>query len=80
MTAVKVRLFAALRDLAGASEVDGAGTTAGDVLDDLCARYGDRFATIARAGSIVVEGERAAADRPLADGDTLALLPPVSGG
>jgi MoaD family protein len=80
MTVVKVRLFAALRDLARTSEVDASGTTAGDVLEELCARYGDRFARVARAGSIVVDGERANADRPLAGGEEVALLPPVSGG
>jgi MoaE-MoaD fusion protein len=80
MTHVRVRLFAALRDLAGASEVEGSGATAGAVLEDLCARYGERFATLARAGSIVVDGERAAADRSLAGGEEVAILPPVSGG
>jgi MoaD family protein len=80
MTSVTVRLFAALRDLAGASEVDASGATAGEVLDDLCVRYGDRFAKVARAGSIVVDGERASADRRLAGGEEVAILPPVSGG
>ncbi|MGZ4109210.1 MAG: MoaD/ThiS family protein [Actinomycetota bacterium] len=80
MTIVKVRLFAALRDLAGASEVDGSGATAGEVLDDLCARYGERFAKVARAGSIVVDGERASAGHRLAGGEEVAILPPVSGG
>jgi MoaD family protein len=80
MTEVRVRLFAALRDLAGASEVQAEGSTAGEVLDELCARYGERFASVARAGSIVVEGERARVDRPLAHGELVALLPPVSGG
>jgi MoaD family protein len=80
MTTVKVRLFAALRDLAGASEVDADGATAGEVLEGLAERYGDRFAKVARAGSIVVDGERATPDRALAGGEEVALLPPVSGG
>jgi MoaD family protein len=80
MTTVKVRLFAALRDLAGASEVDADGATAGEVLERLAERYGDRFAKVARAGSIVVDGERATPDRALAGGEEVALLPPVSGG
>jgi MoaD family protein len=80
MTVVKVRLFAALRDLAGASEVNAAGATAGEVLEDLCARFGDRFARVARAGSIVVDGDRVSPDRALAGGDEVAILPPVSGG
>jgi molybdopterin converting factor small subunit len=80
MTVVKVRLFAALRELARGSEVDAAGATAGEVLDDLCSRYGERFARVARAGSIVVDGERADADRSLTGSEEVAILPPVSGG
>lgn len=80
MTSVRVRLFAALRDLAGASQVEAPGGTAGEVLESLCERYGERFARIARAGSIVVDGERASADRPLEGGEEVAILPPVSGG
>ena len=80
MTVVKVRLFAALREEAGASVVDSEGATAGEVADALGGRYGERFARIAAAGSLVVNGERADRDTPLADGDEVALLPPVSGG
>jgi MoaD family protein len=80
MTTVRVRLFAALRELAGASEVEASGVTVGDVVAALSERYGARFAKVARAGSVVVDGERVSADRALADGDEVALLPPVSGG
>jgi MoaD family protein len=77
---IRVRLFAALRDEAGAAHVEAPGATAGEVLDALSARFGGRFAGIAGAGSIVVNGERAVRDTPLAEGDEMALLPPVSGG
>jgi molybdopterin synthase sulfur carrier subunit len=80
MTTVKVRLFAALRELAGASEVDVEGSTVGEVVDALSARYGQRFDTIARAGSVVVDGERARPDAALTGSEEVALLPPVSGG
>ena len=80
MTTVSVRLFAALRDLAGAAHVEADGATVGEVVAELSARYGERFAGIARAGSVIVDGERASADRTLAEGDEVALLPPVSGG
>jgi molybdopterin converting factor small subunit len=80
MTSVDVRLFAALRDLAGASRVRGRGETVGDVVADLCRRYGERFEKVARAGSVVVDGERAGDDRRLAGTEEVALLPPVSGG
>jgi MoaD family protein len=80
MTTVRVRLFAALRELAGASEVEAEGSTAGDVVDVLSSRYGERFTQIAAVGSVVVNGERAHRSTPLAAGDEVALLPPVSGG
>jgi MoaD family protein len=77
---VKVRLFAALRELAGASEVEAEGRTAGEVADALSARFGERFAKIAAVGSLVVNGERAGRATAVAAGDEVALLPPVSGG
>lgn len=77
---MNVRLFAALREIAGGSYVEASGRTVGDVVDDLSARYGERFAQIADVGSFVVNGERAGRDTPIADGDEVALLPPVSGG
>lgn len=80
MTIVKVRLFAALRELAGASEVDAEGATVGEVVEALSARYGQRFDNVARAGSVVVDGERAKPDTTLTGAEEVALLPPVSGG
>jgi sulfur-carrier protein len=80
MTIVKVRLFASLRELAGASEVDAEGSTVAEVVDALSARYGRRFDTIVRTGSVVVDGERARPDTTLTGSEEVALLPPVSGG
>ncbi|HWL91280.1 MAG TPA: MoaD/ThiS family protein [Actinomycetota bacterium] len=80
MTMIKVRLFAALRELAGASEVEAEGKSAGDLIDVLSSRYGERFTQIAAVGSVVVNGERASRSTPVAAGDEVALLPPVSGG
>ena len=77
---VRVRLFAALREQAGDSFVEAEGRTVGEVVDELSARYGDRFASIAAVGSSIVNGERATRATVIADGDELALLPPVSGG
>ena len=77
---MKVRLFAALRELAGASRLEAEGRTAGEVVDALAAAYGERFAAIAAVGSLVVNGERATRATVVADGDELAVLPPVSGG
>jgi molybdopterin synthase sulfur carrier subunit len=80
MPRVTVRLFAALRELAGSSSVEAEGATVGEVVQALSARYGDRFEAIARVGSAVVGGERADPATPLTEGQELALLPPVSGG
>ena len=77
---IRVRLFAALREAAGASEVEATGKTVGDLVDDLSARYGERFASVAAVASFVVSGERADRGVPVAEGDEVALLPPVSGG
>jgi MoaD family protein len=77
---IRVRLFASLREDAGASQVEAAGATVGEVVDALSVRYGDRFARVAAVASYVVNGERATRDMPIAAGDEVALLPPVSGG
>jgi MoaD family protein len=77
---VKVRLFAALREIAGASWVEAEGSTVAAVVADLTARYGDEFGRISAAGTAVVGGEAAPAGRELGPGDEVALLPPVSGG
>lgn len=81
MAVVKVRLFAALRELAGSNEVEAEGASVAELVEALSLRYGERFEKIARAGSVVVDGERAAPETALTAGtQEVALLPPVSGG
>ena len=75
-----VRLFAALRELAGAAQVEATGRTVGEVAEALSDRFGDRFGAIVAVSSFVVNGERASASTVLAEGDEIAILPPVSGG
>jgi MoaD family protein len=77
---VHVRLFAALRELAGTGSLEASGRTAGEVADALGTAYGERFARIAAVSTFVVNGERAQRATPIADGDEVAILPPVSGG
>ena len=80
---MRVLLFAALRELAGAPRLELDPADAADVgglMDGLCQRFGPEFARIAAAGSVVVNGERASRDRTLGMDDEVALLPPVSGG
>jgi molybdopterin synthase catalytic subunit len=72
---IRVRVFAGLRDRAGWSEreLDGV-TTVAEVWPAL--GLGDEPAGLLYA----VNHEYADRDRPLADGDEVALIPPVSGG
>jgi sulfur-carrier protein len=77
---VRVRLFAVLRELAGASEVEAAGKTVGDLADALSATHGERFSQIVAVSSFVLNGERAERGSYVAEGDEVAILPPVSGG
>jgi len=75
-----VRLFAVLREIAGASTVEVDGDSVGSVVQALCDRYGERFAAVARVSSVVVDGERASPEASLTGGEEIAILPPVSGG
>jgi MoaD family protein len=77
---VRVRLFAALRELAGSSEVAVAGRTVGELADALSEEHGERFAKIVAVSSYVVNGDRASRSTVVAEGDEVAILPPVSGG
>jgi len=72
--AVKVRLFAGLRERAGWSEREVEASTVAAVWPEL--GLGDEPAGLLYA----VNKEYAARDRALVDGDEVALIPPVSGG
>ena len=76
----RVRLFAALRDIAGERELDVPGGSVEEIVQTLTEKFGDRFEQIARAGSVVVDGERAGFEQPVTEDQEVALLPPVSGG
>lgn len=80
--AVRVRLFAALRDAAGTAEDTVAAGALPDVLDMLCERYGQTFRARLAVSSVLVDGDHVARDArvDIRDGAELALLPPVSGG
>jgi molybdopterin synthase sulfur carrier subunit len=79
---VTVRLFARLRDIAGAAELvrnvpDGA--TAADLWRTLVAEFPEmaRYDTLI---STAVNADYAKMGTALAEGDEVAFLPPVSGG
>ena len=79
---VTVLLFARLRDIAGASVVEKElpeGATASTLWDVLAQEHAD-LSRYRGAVSTAVNEEYAKMDRPLADGDEVAFLPPVSGG
>ncbi|CAA9543153.1 MAG: hypothetical protein AVDCRST_MAG73-2146, partial [uncultured Thermomicrobiales bacterium] len=79
---VHLRYFASVRELLGRGretrEVP-TGTTAGGLFA-LLAGDEPRLAALRETTLLMVNREYGAADRPLTDGDELALIPPVSGG
>lgn len=80
--AVRVRLFAALRDAAGTAEEQVAPGRLPDVLDELCRRHGELFCNRLSASAVLLDGDTVhpADEIDVPDGSELALLPPVSGG
>jgi molybdopterin converting factor small subunit len=82
---VTLRLFAAAREAAGrnADEYDLADApSVGALLDRACLAYGPTFAAVLASARVWVNGDEPPAGRAsrLADGDEVAVLPPVSGG
>ena len=81
---MRVRLFASYREAAGAGEVE-LDLADGATVDDAVAALRRRYPAIQPAGSdraLVAARNReyATRDTTLADGDEVALIPPVSGG
>jgi molybdopterin converting factor subunit 1 len=79
---VTVRLFARLRDIAGASEL-ARDVAAGATIEVVWHQLTDEYPELERYGpsiSTAVNADYARMDRVLCDGDEVAFLPPVSGG
>ena len=79
---VSVRLFARLRDIAGAGELTrqvAPGATIATVWRDLASEFPD-LAPYERSISSAVNLDYARMDCAVSDGDEIAFLPPVSGG
>lgn len=79
---VTVRLFARLRDIAGAAEVRRdipSGSTIRTVWTDLAREYPD-MARYERSMSSALNADYARMDVEVHEGDEIAFLPPVSGG
>ena len=75
-----IRLFASARDAAGTARDVLAGTTVAEVLGEAGRRYGPPFLAVLPTCRVWVNGEPAGDDDLVADGDEVAVLPPVSGG
>jgi sulfur-carrier protein len=79
---VTVRLFARLRDIAGAAELArevGPDATIRSVWAQLADEFPD-FRNYERSISSAVNADYARMDDQVRDGDEIAFLPPVSGG
>jgi molybdopterin synthase sulfur carrier subunit len=79
---VTVKLFARLRDIAGAPELTrelAAGSTIGGVWRQLASEFPD-LAPYERSISTALNADYARMDAVVRDGDEIAFLPPVSGG
>jgi len=79
---VTVRLFARLRDIAGAAELTrdvGSNATIGSIWQELVREYPE-LAQYQRSISSAVNADYARMDHVVRDGDEVAFLPPVSGG
>lgn len=75
-----LRLFAQAREAAGTGRDVVDGHTVDQVLAAAVARYPAAFGDLLPTCRVWVNGEPAAGDDAVGDGDEVAVLPPVSGG
>jgi molybdopterin converting factor small subunit len=80
MPLVVLRLFAGARHAAGAGRAEVRAATVGDVLAWARCEYGASFVAVLETSRVWRNGEPTDLDAGLADGDEVAVLPPVSGG
>ena len=82
MDKIKLKLFAAFREIVGQSELDwplGPGRNAGDLLESLVREY-PGLAGGAKSARVMVNRRYATRQTALQPGDEVAFLPPVGGG
>jgi molybdopterin converting factor small subunit len=76
----QLRLFAAAREAAGTPVATIDAATVGDLLDVARASFGEHFAAVLDASRVWLNGEPTTDDAAVGARDTVAVLPPVSGG
>ena len=76
----RVRLFANLRELAGASTVEMEGSTVAEILGTATTRFGPDFGRALLTAQVWVNGDRVGMDAAVPAGAEVAVIPPVSGG
>ena len=79
----RVRLFAALRDAAGASVVDVEATTVADLVAELGDRHGDLMRRRLQVAIVSVDGDtvpRTDTTCDLSAADEIVVMPPFAGG
>jgi molybdopterin synthase sulfur carrier subunit len=76
----ELRLFAAAREAAGMASIVIDAPTVGAVLDAARVRFGATFAAVLDTSRVWLNGEPTTDDAPVVEHDTVAVLPPVSGG
>lgn len=72
--------FGPLVDLTQCRRDVSMGHTLDQIVDDVCRRFGDQFATALASCSIWVDGEPAEPGARIHEESEVAFLPPVSGG
>ncbi len=75
-----LRLFAQARESAGTNRLELPGSTVGEILDEATGRFGETFSAVLDISNVWLNGEPAQRETAVADGDEVAVLPPVSGG
>jgi molybdopterin converting factor subunit 1 len=79
---VRLRFFAALREIIGRGEMEkdvAEGTTAGRIFEELVSEY-PKLSSYTKVVQIAINQEIAERQRAVESEDEVAFLPPVSGG
>ncbi len=76
----KLRLFANLREIAGASRLDIPGSTVSEVVEAAAEKFGREFREGLGTARVWLNGDEAEMSAPVDENDEVVLLPPVSGG